>query len=211
VAAEPHMARTAAVVAFQTLATVTVLLVVYYLLPLDRPLNAGTAVLFAASLGLFGAAVAFVVRSILSSSQPRLRAIRGLAVGVPFLLVIFASIYCIVATEQPRAFSEELTRTDSLYFTVTVFTTVGFGDITAVTELARVLVTVQMIVGLLTVGVIAKVVLGAVHTAEARIATTLAERPTEEDTTERSPAGELSPPTPDTSPEGRPPLPVDQP
>ena len=51
---------------------------------------------------------------------------------------------------------------------MTVFATVGFGDITPVTQLARVLVTIQMLVGLLTVGVIAKVVFGAVQVAESR-------------------------------------------
>jgi voltage-gated potassium channel len=51
---------------------------------------------------------------------------------------------------------------------LTVFATVGFGDITPVTQLARVLVTIQMVVGLLTVGVIAKVVFGAVQVAESR-------------------------------------------
>jgi hypothetical protein len=36
----------------------------------------------------------------------------------------------------------------AMYFTVTVFSTVGFGDITAKTDLARTLVTVQMLVNL---------------------------------------------------------------
>jgi hypothetical protein len=89
-------------------------------------------------------------------------------VGVPLLVVVFAATYCVVDTDQPGAFSEPLSRTDGLYFTVTVFATVGFGDITPVTELARILVSIQMITGLLTVGVIAKVVLGAVRVAETR-------------------------------------------
>ena len=51
---------------------------------------------------------------------------------------------------------------------MTVFATVGFGDIAPVSELARVLVTIQMLVGLVAVGVIAKLVLGAVQVAVAR-------------------------------------------
>jgi hypothetical protein len=58
--------------------------------------------------------------------------------------------------------------TDGLYFTVTVFSTVGLGDIAPVTELARVLVTIQMLVGVLVVGLIAKLVLGAVQLAVVR-------------------------------------------
>ena len=124
--------------------------------------------MFLAALVLFGAAVAFEVRGILGSLRPRLRAIRALAVGVPLLLVVFASAYCTVGAQQSDAFTEPLSRTDALYFTVAVFSTVGFGDIAAQSELARILVTIQMVVGLLTVGVIAKVVLGAVHVAETR-------------------------------------------
>jgi voltage-gated potassium channel len=51
---------------------------------------------------------------------------------------------------------------------MTVFATVGFEDITPTTELARVLVTMQMFVNLLAVGVAARVVLGAVQVAEGR-------------------------------------------
>jgi voltage-gated potassium channel len=149
-------------------ASVGLMLVAYYAAPLDRPLNPATGLLFVAALLLFAVVVALQVRGILRSTQPRLRAIRTLAVGVPLLMVVFAAAYCTVDTQQPEAFSESLSRTDGLYFTVTVFATVGFGDITPVTELARVLVTIQMIVGLLTVGVIAKVVLGAVRIAETR-------------------------------------------
>ena len=43
------------------------------------------------------------------------------------------------------SFTEPLTRADALYFTVTVFSTVGFGDITAKSETARVVLIVQML------------------------------------------------------------------
>jgi voltage-gated potassium channel len=65
-----------------------------------------------------------------------------------------------------------LTRTDALYFTVTVFTTVGFGDIVATTQVARLVVTVQMILDLVVLGLGVRVFLGAVqrgrqqHTAQ---------------------------------------------
>ena len=53
---------------------------------------------------------------------------------------------------------------DAMYFTVTVFSTVGFGDITAKSDLARTLVTVQMLVNLVVIGLVAKVIFGAVDT-----------------------------------------------
>jgi subtilase family serine protease len=57
-------------------------------------------------------------------------------------------------------------KVDALYFTVTVFSTVGFGDITAKTDLARTLVTIQMLFNLVVVGLIAKVILGAVNVGQ---------------------------------------------
>ena len=56
-----------------------------------------------------------------------------------------------------------LTRTDSLYFTVTIFATVGFGDITATSQVARVVVIAQMLLDLLVLGLVVKVFVGAVE------------------------------------------------
>jgi voltage-gated potassium channel len=50
-----------------------------------------------------------------------------------------------------------------MYFSVTVFSTVGFGDITAKSEGARVLVTAQMITDIVVVGVAVKVIAQAVR------------------------------------------------
>jgi hypothetical protein len=49
-----------------------------------------------------------------------------------------------------------------LYFTVTVFATVGFGDITATTELTRALVTGQMVSGIVIVGLGARIIVDAI-------------------------------------------------
>jgi voltage-gated potassium channel len=144
------------------------LLLAYYLAPLDRPLDRATGWLFVLGLLGFGGVMAVGVRGILRSDRPRLRAIRLLSLGLPLLLVVFASTYCTIAGQQADAFSEPLDRTDGIYFTVTVFATVGFGDITPVSELARVLVTIQMLVGLVAVGLIAKLLFGAVRVAVAR-------------------------------------------
>src|SRR5208282_4777456 len=67
---------------------------------------------------------------------------------------------------QPRQLQHSLlTRTDSLYFTVTTFSTVGFGDITATSQAARLVVTVQMILDLLVLGLGIRVFIGAVQLA----------------------------------------------
>ncbi len=147
---------------------IALLVVAYYQAPLDRPLTFASGVVFAGALLLAALVVVVEVRGILASPRPMLRAIRVIALGLPLLLVLFAATYITVGGQQANAFSEPLSRTDGLYFTVTTFATVGYGDISPQTELARVLVTVQMLVGLLAVGVIAKVVLGAVRVAQER-------------------------------------------
>jgi voltage-gated potassium channel len=165
--AEAHR-RDAVAWTARTVAALVFLLVAYYQAPLDQPLTATTGLLFAGSLLLLALALVVQVRAILFSETPVLRAVRTLVIGMPMLLVVFAATYVTIDGQQSGSFSEPLTRTDGLYFTVTTFATVGYGDITPVTELARVVVTVQMVVGIIAVGLIAKVVLGAVNLARAR-------------------------------------------
>ena len=155
-------------VALRTAMAVVLLLVAYYQAPLDRPLTFASAVFFIGALMLGVLVVVVEVRGILASPFPLVKAVRVLALGLPLLLVLFASTYITVDGQQVNAFTEPLSRTDGLYFTVTTFATVGYGDITPVTELARVIVTVQMVVGLVAVGLIAKVVLGAARLAQQR-------------------------------------------
>jgi voltage-gated potassium channel len=94
------------------------------------------------------------------------RAITALAATVPLFLLLFAASYFLMAQADPANFSTEvLTRTDALYFTVTIFSTVGFGDITATSQNARLLVSAQMIMDLLILGLGIRVFVGAVQRA----------------------------------------------
>ena len=65
-------------------------------------------------------------------------------------------------------FTQPLTHTDALYFTITVFATVGFGDITPRSELARIITTTQMLFGLVVFGLIVRTLLSAVQMAVRR-------------------------------------------
>jgi voltage-gated potassium channel len=168
VAVEADHGRVQLRLVLRTTLAIALLVVAYYQAPLDRALTFASGVVFVGALLLATLAVVVEVRGILASARPLLRAIRVIAVGLPLLLVLFAATYITVDGQQANAFTEPLSRTDGLYFTVTTFATVGYGDISPQTELARVLVTVQMLVGLVAVGVIAKVVLGAVRVAQER-------------------------------------------
>ena len=149
-------------------AVIAALVATYYLAPLDRPLDVGTGLRFLLSLGALGVVVPWQVRGILAAGNPWLRAMQVVGIGFPVLLVLFASTYVVIATNVPDAFTEPLNRTDALYFTTTVFATVGFGDIAPRVDLARIVVTVQMLVGLIAVGVVAKVLFGAARISSTR-------------------------------------------
>ena len=140
-----------------------VLVVVYYLLPLHSASTPAVVTMLVIGLAVLITLVVFQVRSIVSSSFPLLRGIEALATSVPLFLLLFASTYVVMDRLAASNFSEPLTRTDALYFTVTVFTTVGFGDITAKTEAARLVVTGQMIADLVILGIAIKVIVGAVR------------------------------------------------
>jgi voltage-gated potassium channel len=88
---------------------------------------------------------------------PALQSAEALIVTGAFFLTIFAGFYVMIYGEDPTAFSEPITQVSGLYFTVTVFATVGFGDIVAQTDIARIIVTIQMLLGLAFLAVIVKV------------------------------------------------------
>jgi voltage-gated potassium channel len=150
--------------------TSTVLVVLYYWLPLTGALDTSTGALLLAGLALFAGIITWQVRAILRSDYPGLRAIEALAAAIPMFLLVFAATYVKLADAQPSAFSEPLSRTDALYFTITVFSTVGFGDITPVATPARVIAMVQMLGDLVVVGLVLQVMLGAVKEGRQRLA-----------------------------------------
>ena len=147
----------------RALAMLAVILVTYYLLPLRGPFGIRTLGELLAGILVVGALVGWQIRQILTARYPALRAIEALTLTVPLFLVLFAAAYVILDSTDPHAFSETLSRTDALYFVVTVFATVGFGDITPVSQAARILVTVQMLGDLVVLGLLVRAIIGAVQ------------------------------------------------
>ena len=146
--------------------TAAALVVVYYLLPLDQPWNGNTAVRILIGLLVFAGIAVWQVRSIIGSRYPRVRAFEALGLILPFYLLVFASTYFVMQRASAANFTQPLTRTDALYFAVTVFSTVGFGDITPKSEAARMVG--QMLTNIALLGAGARVLLGAVRHSQQR-------------------------------------------
>jgi Ion channel len=136
--------------------------VLYFTLPITGSLDGSAAVRLVVGLLALAGVVTWQVRAVLGSRYPGLRAVEALAAAVPLFLLVFAAAYLRMADADAGSFSEPLSRTDALYFTVTVFSTVGFGDITPRTDLARAATMVQMLGDLLAVGLVLHLMVGAV-------------------------------------------------
>jgi len=139
------------------------LLLLYYLLPLWDRRTSSTAVSLVLGLVLVAVVLVWQIRRISTSRYPRLRAIEALSLSAPLFILVFATTYFATGQSNAASFSQSLNRTDALYFAVTTFSSVGFGDIVPVTQVARVMVMMQMLGDLVVVGVVARVILGAVQ------------------------------------------------
>ena len=153
-----------------------VLLAVYFLMPINARHNAHSLVRDIGVMARLGVAVAvflsvllFEIRGITKAKHPMLRATVAMAVVIPLFLIFFAWIYLNMSNTDSHTFGGAMSHMTALYFTVTVFSTVGFGDITPHTDLARLVTTVQMLADLAVIAVVVRLIFGvAGRTADER-------------------------------------------
>jgi voltage-gated potassium channel len=156
----PQRRRLVAAAVARLVFAVTGLLVVYATIPIDGRSNVASIVVMIVGALAFVGAVVIQFRRILHSPYPTLRAVQAVVVVVLVFLVGFSLSYLTMSTVNPANFSEPLDRLDAFYFTTTVAATVGFGDITATTGVARLVVTLQMLLGLSLLAVLVRVATG---------------------------------------------------
>lgn len=150
----------------------TLLLALYFIVPLDNVNNPRSWLLLVGAICVFGAVTLWEYRRILRSRFPVQQALETIATVLPLYLLGFSILYYLMAAVTPGSFSTGLSRMASLYFTVTVFSTVGFGDILAVSDTGRAVVTIQMITNLVLLGIGGKVLFGAIERSRERQAPT---------------------------------------
>lgn len=114
-------------------------------------------------VGMFVVAAIYImfflrsVRAVQKSKFPNIRAGEAMLSSGILLLAIFASIYSGMSLQDSEAFTEALTPFSSMYFSLTILATVGFGDIAPVTVPARSVAMAQMVLDLVFIGVLVRV------------------------------------------------------
>ena len=162
----------------------------FYVVPIGHESGLRAFVRLGADIALIGAVFAWLVRRISVAELPELRAIEALGIVVVLFLVAFSGIYLGMSHESPLTFTQPpstraantpvtgLDQTQALYFTISIFSTVGFGDITPRTDPARLVVAAQMLLDLAIIGAVVRLIFNA---AKSRIS------PAEAPTTQRAP------------------------
>lgn len=134
----------------------TALVAVYYAIAFDwNPVAQIGGTLLLAGVFFCGVFV-WQLRSVVAADLPEMRALEALAFSSVLLIVLFAGFYLSLSNDDPNTFSESLNHTGALYFTMTTVTTVGYGDIAARTDAARIGVMVQMVATFVVLGVLIK-------------------------------------------------------
>jgi voltage-gated potassium channel len=164
-------AWTVTVAVVRAVLSASVLVALYYVLPLDLR-GSGLSMFARIALGtvLFLGLMTWNVKAITQSDNPGLRALEGLMVVVPLFILLFASAYYLMSDADGTQFTDTLSRSDALYFTVTIFSTVGFGDISPQSEAARLVTSGQMILDLIILGLGIRIILEAVQRGRSRLA-----------------------------------------
>ncbi|MFE9629440.1 potassium channel family protein [Streptomyces sp. NPDC006463] len=152
----------------RSLVTATLLVAAYFLLPMDSAFTVTTFLALFGGVVVVAALLSWQIYRITLSPRPGLKAMEAMAITVPLFVLLYATACFLLEHSASGSFSEPLSRTDALYFAMTVFSTVGFGDITARSESARLLTTGQITLNLLLLSVAARLLANAIERGRQR-------------------------------------------
>lgn len=139
----------------------------YAVLPVSSTSDLTSVVVLVVGIVLLGIIVAVRVRQIQGDRNPELRAAETLALVVPLFVALFSWSYVLLSAADPEAFSEPLNRIDAAYLCLMILSTVGFGDISATSDLSRLLVAAQIVISLTLLAAAVRVIILAARTASA--------------------------------------------
>lgn len=146
--------------AVRLLLVTLVLSVLYLVMPLQTEFAWLGLVVGLAALVCIAPFAVKRAKAIGNSRFPMLAAGEAVLMVVAMLVFGFSSVYLAVNRDVGQ-FEGLETRVDALYFTVTTLSTVGYGDVHATGQSARLLVTLQILFDLSLLAVSVRLLLGA--------------------------------------------------
>lgn len=160
--------------------------VLYSTAPLPNDVPGPIALLVFAVVSVFFIVVLVrQIRVFIQTHGQRQVRFEALATSLYLVIITFALVYDVLA-KTPGAFAGLDNRVDGLYMTVATLTTVGFGDVHATGETARIIVTLQMAFDLFYIAAFAGLMSGII--AKRRTANLQAQAPPNGDGPEPPPA-----------------------
>lgn len=125
------------------------------------PVESASSTVWIVSVAGLGLVVVFTVffrqfGRIEHADRPGAAAVESLVLVVGLFLTLFALIYVSISASDPDAFTLPLDKVGGIYFSVTILTTVGYGDIAPTTDMTRILVTIQMLLDIALIGAAVK-------------------------------------------------------
>lgn len=159
-------ARDSLVMVLRPMAIVTAVLLLYALTPVNAGPAAVAAVLSSlASIGLLLWIVVRQTRRIARHAEPAVAAIEALALLGTLFVLSFSMTYVALSASDPASFSQPVDKVAAIYFSMTIMSTVGFGDIVAVSDIARMTVVVHMIANLVLIALVVRIITGVARWA----------------------------------------------
>jgi voltage-gated potassium channel len=126
-------------------AALALVLGAYAVVPTQDPFHTGSLARLATVLVLLLGSAWVMIRQLRLSAYDGERNIDGLMLAVVIMTVTFALTFYLLELRDPGQVAGLNTKVDSLYFTASTILTIGYGDVHAAGQAARVLVLVQMV------------------------------------------------------------------
>jgi voltage-gated potassium channel len=149
--------------AAETLIPAALIIFLYYVLPFSSGGGMVLAVGFAVVVVVCSIPWAIhASKRVMESSQPILHGAQMLALMLSAVVCAFASVYYAFATHYDDQMTGLATKLDAMYFTLTMSTTIGFGDIHPIGQAARGVASFHMVSNLAVVAVGVQLVRNAI-------------------------------------------------
>jgi hypothetical protein len=120
-------------------------LALYFAIPIEPDPRGGPVLRVVIAVLVFAGLAAAVLGQVRLSLADENRRLDGLVVAILCVWIVFSLAFYALAVHEEGQVDGLRTRVDSLYFTASTMLTVGFGDVHATGQLARVLVLLQLL------------------------------------------------------------------